>query len=177
MFSWFYWMINIGALSSIITTNIEKYHSFSLAYLLPLLVFTGSIIVLVIGRNQYIKKPPNGSLLIRAGRLIVTATQVRWRLGKQQQQAHILDYAKDTVLESNHNQFIEELKQALRACRVFCFYPFYWLAYGQLSNNMISQAAQMNVGKSVASHEIIYGLVLPKVLFPMIFCRTLILLF
>ena len=153
MFSWFYWMINIGALSSIITTNIEKYHSFWLAYLLPLLVFTGSIIVLVIGRHRYIKKPPNGSLLIRAGRVMVSAFQIRWTLGKQQPQQHILDYAKDTASNSDHNQFIDELKQALRACRVFCFYPFYWLAYGQLSNNMISQAAQMNVGKCIASHQ------------------------
>ena len=42
--------INIGALSSLITMNIEKYHSFWLAYLIPLIAFFGAIIVLFVGR-------------------------------------------------------------------------------------------------------------------------------
>jgi proton-dependent oligopeptide transporter, POT family len=162
MFNWFYWTINFGALSSIITTNIEKYHSFWLAYLIPMLVFTGSIAVLLFGRRYYIQNPPHGSLLIRASRVSIAAIQIRRRLGKQNDRNHILDYAKEmpsttsddsspTTTESSHNRFIEDLKQALRACRVFAFYPFYWISYNQLSNNMISQAAQMNTGISSIS--------------------------
>ena len=159
MFNWFYWAINIGALSSIITTNTEKYYAFWLAYLLPMIVFIGAILVLIFGRNQYIRTPPTGSLLVRAFGLMLTAIQTRWKLGKQNNCHHILDYAKkfptqtnhdnkESVIESDQNQFIDDLKQAIRACRVFLFYPFYWICYSQLMSNLVSQASKMNVGKS-----------------------------
>ena len=158
----------MGALSSILTTNVEKYHSFWLAYLIPLLVFTGSIIVLLVGRRRYIQTPPNGSLLVRAFHTIKIALRIRWKLGKQEHKKHFLDYAKETQLsneitiettdkkektEQNINQFIDDLKQALRACRVFAFYPFYWICYNQLVGNLTSQAAQMNVGKIFLSNN------------------------
>ncbi len=144
----------MGALSSILTTNIEKRHSFWLAYLIPLIAFIGSILVLLIGRRRFIQTPPNGSLLIRAFLVIKTALQIRWKLGKQDHKKHFLDYAKEIQspnekesTEQNTNQFIDDLKQAFRACRVFAFYPFYWICYNQLVGNLTSQAAQMNVGK------------------------------
>ncbi|CAF1149126.1 unnamed protein product [Rotaria sordida] len=157
MFNWFYWAINIGALSLIATTNIEKYHSFWLAYLLPTVVFIGSIIVLAIGRGRYVQKSPSGSLLVRAARVTMTAIQRRWKFGKQPDRRDLLDYAKDmssptdqdgeqTTTESSNNQFIDDLKKAIKACRVFAFYPFYWICYNQFGANLVSQAAQMNVG-------------------------------
>jgi POT family proton-dependent oligopeptide transporter len=123
-----------------------------------LIVFTGSIIVLLVGRQRYIRNPPTGSLILRAFRVIKTAIQMRWKLGKQDDKKHLLDYAKE--LESPNdkeenkqnillNQFIDDLKQVIRACRVFAFYPFYWICYNQLVGNLTSQAAQMNVGKII----------------------------
>ncbi|CAF1059108.1 unnamed protein product [Adineta steineri] len=157
MFNWFYWAINIGALSSIATTNIEKYVSFWLAYLIPLVVFTGAIIVLVAGRSRYIRAPPTGSLLLRAARVIIKAIRMRSKLGKQANRSHLFDYAKEfpsstdqdeqkTMAQINQNQFIDDLKKATSACRVFIFYPFYWVCYNQLGTNLVSQAAQMDVG-------------------------------
>lgn len=123
-----------------------------------MVVFNGSIIVLIFGRKRYIKNPPSGSLIVRAIRVIKIAIQMRWKLGKQENKTHILDYAKENEttnentekkveIEENRNQFIDDLKQAIRACRVFAFYPFYWVCYNQLVGNLTSQAAQMNVGK------------------------------
>ena len=139
-----------------ITTNVEKYHSFWLAFLIPLIVFTGSIIVLIVGRRRYIRNRPSGSLIIRAFHVIKIAIQTRWKLGKQDDKQHILDYAKEIEppsdkdkIKQNINQFIDDLKQAIRACRVFAFYPFYWICYNQLVGNLTSQAAQMNVGKII----------------------------
>ncbi|CAF3610491.1 unnamed protein product [Rotaria sp. Silwood1] len=157
MFNWFYWAINIGSLSLIATTNIEKYHSFWLAFLLPTVAFIAAIVVLVIGRNQYVQKPPSGSLIIRAARVTVTAIRMRRKLGKQPNRPDFLDYAKDmssasdlnekeTVSKLSNNEFIDDLKKAVRACRVFAFYPFYWICYNQFGTNLVSQAAQMNVG-------------------------------
>ncbi|CAF1489948.1 unnamed protein product [Adineta ricciae] len=158
MFNWFYWAINIGALSLIATTNIEKYHSFWLAFLLPTVVFIGAIVVLFFGRNKYVQKPPMGSLIIRAAKVLMTAIRIRRTIGKQPDRPSLLDYAKDIpssnneneyeqpVIDSSNNAFIDDLKKAIRACRVFLFYPFYWACYNQFGSNLVSQAAQMNVG-------------------------------
>ena len=160
LFNWFYWGINLGALSALITTNIEKYHSFWLAYLIPLIVFNGSIIVLFVGRRRYIRSPPSGSLLIKAFRVFRTAIQMRWKLGKQEDRRHLLDYAKEIESSTeninekgedkeNVNRFVDDLKQVLRSCRVFAFYPFYWICLNQMTSNLVSQAAQMDVGKTL----------------------------
>ena len=45
----FYLCINIGALSSIATTNLEKFVGFWSAYLLPLLVFLVGFVVILAG--------------------------------------------------------------------------------------------------------------------------------
>jgi POT family proton-dependent oligopeptide transporter len=41
------------------------------------------------------------------------------------------------------DHFVEEVKRALIACQVFCFYPIYWVVYGNFSNNFVTQAGQM----------------------------------
>ena len=38
--------------------------------------------------------------------------------------------------------FVEEIERALVACRVFAFYPIYWVVYSQMLNNFISQGTQ-----------------------------------
>ncbi|CAF1317389.1 unnamed protein product [Adineta steineri] len=153
LFNWSYWVVSLASLSPLLTTYVEKYHSFWLAYLIPLIVFMGAIIVLVFGYQRYIRAPPNGSLLIQAFRVIKIAFRLRRKLGKQDHIKHMLDYAKqvetsDETTETNEkmNVFIDDLKQAIHACRVFAFYPIYWICYNQMYNNLTSQAAQMNVG-------------------------------
>lgn len=37
------------------------------------------------------------------------------------------------------DHFVEEVKRALVACKVFCFYPIYWVIYGQFSGNFVTQ--------------------------------------
>lgn len=37
LFMWFYWVVNVGALSPLITVNVEAHHSFYMAYLIPLM--------------------------------------------------------------------------------------------------------------------------------------------
>ena len=38
-----------------------------------------------------------------------------------------------------NDAYIDELKRGLAACRVFLFYPIYWVAYSQMMNNFVSQ--------------------------------------
>jgi len=35
--------------------------------------------------------------------------------------------------------FVDEIKRALVACRVFVFYPVYWVVYNQMTTNLVSQ--------------------------------------
>jgi POT family proton-dependent oligopeptide transporter len=41
--------------------------------------------------------------------------------------------------------FVDELRRGFAACAVFTWYPLYWLAYGQLTNNFTQQAATMTL--------------------------------
>ena len=111
--------------------------------------------MLFIGRRRYVRIPPSGSLVVHGFRVTLRAVRNRRKLGKQLDKQHLLDYAKVAVLpiaseaspSRSENQFIDDLKQTMHACRVFAFFPFYWICYNQSLGNLVSQAAQMNVGK------------------------------
>ncbi|CAF1620133.1 unnamed protein product, partial [Adineta ricciae] len=155
LFNWFYWAANFGAfIAELITPTVEKYHSFWLAYFLASAIFPCCIIVLFVGRRRFTRQSPTGSLVVRAFRVTWNALANRWKLGKQSANEHLLDYAKgrhvsnDTkrTTEQTKNEFIDDLKQTFHACRVFVFFPLFWMCFNQEVTNLTSQAAQMNVG-------------------------------
>ncbi|KAF4918709.1 putative peptide transporter ptr2 [Colletotrichum viniferum] len=69
LFMWFYWVVNIGALSPLITVNVEAHHSFWLAYLIPLIAILISAAVFISGQKKYVKVPPEGSAIVDAFRV------------------------------------------------------------------------------------------------------------
>ncbi|KAJ0270205.1 hypothetical protein COL940_011865, partial [Colletotrichum noveboracense] len=69
LFMWFYWVVNIGALSPLITVNVEAHHSFWLAYLIPLIAILISSAVFISGQKKYVKVPPEGSAIVDAFRV------------------------------------------------------------------------------------------------------------
>ncbi|KAF9905399.1 peptide transporter ptr2 [Linnemannia zychae] len=146
IFNWFYWSINLGSLSAIITTNAEKYYAFWLAYLIPLIMFFGAVFALWVGKDKVVKTEPRGSVLIESFRVFGIAL----RNGRN------LDAAKPSVIqtrESNPEEamrgvtwddiFIDELRLTLKACSVFLFFPLYWVIYNQITTNLTSQAGTM----------------------------------
>lgn len=62
--------INVGGLSAIATTFLEKQQGFVYAYLLPTCVFILGIIVLVAGKKVYKQANPRGSIFIEVGKVI-----------------------------------------------------------------------------------------------------------
>ncbi|KAK4495971.1 hypothetical protein PRZ48_013239 [Zasmidium cellare] len=136
----FYACINIGCLSLLATPFMEKYEGFWTAYLLGFCVFCVGVVVLILCRNRYIVRPPQGSIITDAfkaiGLMIVNrnldAAKPTWRAAKGK-----------TKPVAWNDHFVEELKRALRACKVFAFYPIFWVCYGQFSSNFIAQAGQM----------------------------------
>ncbi|OJD32578.1 mfs peptide transporter [Diplodia corticola] len=139
----FYMCINIGSLSAIATSTMELRIGFWAAYLLPLCMFVVGFVLIIMGKNRYVITPPSGSVIANSFKALYIAILNQGDL----------DAAKPSVQRSYRIQrkiqwddaFVEELKRALLACKVFCFYPFYWAAFGQMSNNFISQAGQMQL--------------------------------
>lgn len=136
----FYACINIGSLSLLATPYMERDVGFWSAYLLCLCMFACGTAVLVIGRKFYIVRPPQGSVITNAFRVLglmiyhrnMDAAKPTW----QAERGHRSNLRWD-------EHFVDEVKRALVACRVFCFYPIYWVVYGQFSNNFVTQAGQM----------------------------------
>ena len=62
-----------------------------------------------------------------------------------------LEAAKPSIRREKGNSevewsdlFVDEVYRALVACKVFIVYPVYWVVYGQLINNFVSQAGTMD---------------------------------
>ncbi|CAG8252637.1 unnamed protein product [Penicillium salamii] len=136
----FYGCINVGSLSLLATPYMEKFIGFWSAYLLCLCMFMVGTLVVTLGRKYYVVRPPQGSIITDAFRALfimiknrdMDAPKPSWQTER---------HGSSSVKWDDH--FIDELKRALVACRVFAFYPVYWVVYGQFSSNFVTQAGQM----------------------------------
>lgn len=137
----FYGCINIGSLSLLATPYMERDIGFWTAYLLGFCVFLVGLLVLLLGRKVYVVRPPQGSIITNAFRAVfmmiigrsMDAPKASWRA----------EHGKNTTKVPWDDHFVEELKRALVACKVFAFYPIFWVCYGQFSSNFVTQAGQM----------------------------------
>lgn len=141
----FYFCINVGCLALLATPYMERDIDFWSAYLLCLCIFFVGTLVLVLGRKVYVVRPPQGSVITDAFRVIFM--MIKGRNMDAAKPSHQAALGKTAVLRWD-DHFVEEVKRALVACKVFCFYPIYWVVYGQFSANFVTQAGQM------ASHGI-----------------------
>ncbi|KAI3393743.1 hypothetical protein diail_3744 [Diaporthe ilicicola] len=141
----FYMMINIGSLSSIATTELEANIGFWAAYLLPFLMFIVGVGVLVAGKSKYKLRPPQGSIIPKAFKImwIAITHKGNYDAAKPEYQEELSNGRKYSITWDS--VFVEEVKRALVACKVFLFFPIYWVVYSQMLNNFISQAGQMNL--------------------------------
>ncbi|KAG9230292.1 putative peptide transporter PTR2 [Amylocarpus encephaloides] len=137
----FYTCINIGALSLLATPYMERDIGFWSAYLLCLCMFAVGTTVVILGRKFYVVRPPQGSVITDAFKAIWIMIKNRNMDAPKNSLAD--DFGRAGVVYPWNDLFIDELKRALIACRVFVFYPIYWVVYGQFSGNFVSQAAQM----------------------------------
>ncbi|KAI5461953.1 POT family protein [Mariannaea sp. PMI_226] len=136
----FYWCINLGSLSLMATPFMEKYKGFWPAFLMCFCMFNVGIAVLIARRKSYVIRPPQGSIITDAFKALGMMIAAR-----------NMDAAKPSWREANgktkvvpwNDHFVEELKRAIRACKVFVFYPIFWVCYGQFSSNFVTQAGQM----------------------------------
>ncbi|KAI8939857.1 hypothetical protein NX059_003592 [Plenodomus lindquistii] len=136
----FYWCINVGSLSLLATPYMERDCDFWSAFLLCLCIFFVGTLVLVLGRKVYVVRPPQGSIITDAFRVIWM--MIKGRKMDAPKPSYQAGLGRDSNLRWD-DHFVEEVKRALIACQVFAFYPIYWVVYGNFSNNFVTQAGQM----------------------------------
>ena len=137
----FYMCVNVGSLSPAFTTYVESRLGFWAAFLLPTLVFLIGFMVLVVGKKYYTINPPNGSVITNALKVVWISLKHRGNLETARpsyQSGQISPLPVDW-----DERFVDELGQTLVACKVFLFFPFYWVAFSQMLTNFISQTGSM----------------------------------
>ncbi|KAB8231450.1 putative MFS peptide transporter [Aspergillus alliaceus] len=157
IFLYFYFMINVGSLlGQIVMVYAEKYVGFWLSFVLPTVMFGICPLVLFICRRKYELTPPTGSVVGKAFKLWRFALKGRWswnpvRFIKNCRANDFWESVKPSNVQRKpvwmtfDDKWVDEVSRALKACAVFLWYPLYWLAYGQMTNNLTSQAATMEL--------------------------------
>lgn len=110
------------------------------AYVLCLCMFVLGTTILVLGRNIYVDRPPSGTVVTDAFKVI--GIMIRHRNMDSPKPSWS---AQHNVTRTGQwdDLFVEEVKRSLVACKVFVIYPIFWLCYGQFSTNFVSQALEM----------------------------------
>ena len=119
----------------------ERNVGFWTAYTMCLCMFVVGTTVLILGRKIYIDRPPEGTIVTNAFRIVGAMIKYRHEDGAKPSWQAANGHQPTTLWD---DEFVDEVKRALVGCKVFLIYPIYWLCYGQFSNNFVSQAAQMN---------------------------------
>ncbi|KAJ5811997.1 hypothetical protein N7474_008298 [Penicillium riverlandense] len=159
IYHYFYLFINLGALvGQIGMAYAEKYVGFWLAYLLPTLMFCTTPFVMWWGRKRYRQSPPTGSVVSKAVQALLFALRGRWHwnpvtMWKRTHDGTLWESVKPSNIEPGlrpkwmtfDDAWVDEVRRGFAACAVFCWYPLYWLAYGQLTNNFTAQASTMTL--------------------------------
>jgi POT family proton-dependent oligopeptide transporter len=159
VFLYFYMMINIGSLiGGIGMVYAERYIGFWLAYALPTFVFFLAPVVLITTKKKLITRPPTGSVLGRAFKLLSMASKGKWSINpvrtyRNYNQGGFWDAVKPSTLGASapewmrdiDDAWVEQVARGFDACKVLFWMPLYWLSYNQITNNLTSQSAVMQL--------------------------------
>ncbi|KFY59036.1 hypothetical protein V496_05858 [Pseudogymnoascus sp. VKM F-4515 (FW-2607)] len=161
IYLYFYLLINIGSLSgSLAMVYSEHYVGFWLSYLLPTIVFCLCPAILFYFKSDYNLSPPTGSVMAKAYKLVRLACKGKWSWNFNTTKKNFKDpdfwnkvkpsnipLASRPAWMTFDDEWVDEVRRGLLACKVFLWYPLYWLAYNQMTGNLVSQANTMNLGK------------------------------
>ncbi|KAI0129181.1 POT family protein [Xylariales sp. AK1849] len=154
----YYFFINVGSVvGQISMVYAERYVGFWLAFTLPTVLFLFCPVVMIWCKNKYVKQAPTGSVFGKVLGVLGLAMKRRWswnpvRMIRNLRSPGFWDAAKPSKIEVKpawmtfDDAWVDEVRRGFKACKVFCWYPIYWLAYNQLNNNLVSQAATMKLG-------------------------------
>ena len=133
--------LNIGSLSSVVTTTLEQSHGFTSAFALPAVVFCIGFAILLLGKSKYTSVTPEGSVTARAFQYLWLILKNKGSFARAKE--HVTTNHATVHIPPWDDAFAADLYTALQACKIFAFYPFFWLAFAQMVTNLVSQAGTM----------------------------------
>ncbi|KAJ4982720.1 POT family protein [Stagonosporopsis vannaccii] len=149
VYNYFYLFINIGALAGQLgMVYAERYVGFYLSYLIPTVFFLLALPVLIICKKHYILRPPSGSVMGPAFKLLGKALGTRnlknWNDGKMWESIRPSALGDNKPSWYNFDDaWVDEVARGFRACGVFFWVPIFWLAYRQMDSNLTQMCSTM----------------------------------
>ncbi|KAL6450795.1 PTR2 Peptide transporter PTR2 [Candida maltosa Xu316] len=121
----------------IATTELEAHVGFWAAYLLPFCFFFVAVVALALGRNVYVKIPIGDKIVNKTFKCAWTSLVNGFKFESAKPSVH----PEKSFPWDDH--FVEEVKRTIYACKVFIFYPVYWVVYGSMLGLLTPQGAGM----------------------------------
>lgn len=154
VFLYFYMMINIGSVTGQISmVYAEKYVGFWLSFMLPTVLFFVAPVVLLVFKNHYKLTAPTGSIISKFFKMWTTAMQGVWSFNFAKMSRNFnWDKVRPSKIPASErpawmtydDAWVDEVRRGLKACKVLCFLPIFFLAYNQINSNLTSQAAYVS---------------------------------
>lgn len=151
VYNYFYLFINIGALAGQLgMVYAERYVGFYLSFLIPTVFFLFALPVLIVCKKHYILRPPSGSVMGPAFKLLFKAIGTRnlknWNDGKMWECIRPSALGADKPSWYNFDDaWVDEVARGFRACGVFFWVPIFWLAYRQMDSNLTQMCSTMSL--------------------------------
>jgi POT family proton-dependent oligopeptide transporter len=158
IYIYFYFLINCGSLTgSLAMVYSEHFVGFWLSFTLPTICYLFCPLILIYFKKHYHLTPPTGSVFGKASKLIRLAIKnsPRKNIWKDEEfwervkpsslQARGADIPKWMTFD---DAWVDEVRRGIVACKVFVWFPIFFLAYNQMLNNLVSQAGTMNLGST-----------------------------
>ncbi|KAF7585376.1 hypothetical protein BBP40_011101 [Aspergillus hancockii] len=141
-----YWMINVGGLCGIITTNVERYAyaGFGFAFLIWLCLIVTSAAIFQIGYTNFETAPPSANAIADLFSALRRRRNTAHPRPDQTEIAVPSSSQEDgPATPSNDEAIIADAKSALRACLVFFPFPALMLSINLMDSTLIAQAGTM----------------------------------
>ncbi|CAG9999996.1 unnamed protein product [Clonostachys byssicola] len=133
---------NLSSLSIIPATFLESKFGFWPAYLLGFGALLISIAILCGLSPKLVKVPKGTNIILSAGKVLGCAIKSGFRLDNTKADYQASHYNRSV---SWTDEFVDEIKVTLRTCRVLLSMAVFTLCMGQMLNNLVSQAGQMEL--------------------------------
>jgi len=159
VYLWFYAAINLGACGAISASFLARDQGYWAAFLVPTCIFVLVPGVLVLGKRNYVITPPRGSVLLETFRVCGMCMGPVWSWNpvitilNARRSSNFWDVAKPSTYAAGQvparitwdDEFVGEVMRTVSACKVFLFFPFFWLSYSQIDGNLGTTAAGMTL--------------------------------
>ncbi|CAG8497572.1 11332_t:CDS:2 [Acaulospora morrowiae] len=109
-------------------------------------VFLFAIAILVFGWDKYVKKEPQGSVIFDFV-YVLWITLVNQKNLENAKPSNMTEEQLKRRKVTWDDEFVEQSRIGLRAIKAFLVFPFYWVCYAQIYNNLTSDRQKMKLPK------------------------------